>query len=54
MGIAESGELIETNVPGDKDREYSCLKAGLLLLSEIIVCAWAMESLAMQLSISGD
>ena len=52
MGIAESGELIETNVPGDKDREYSCLKAG--LLSEIIVCTWAMKSLAMQLSMSGD
>ena len=52
MGVAESDELIETKVTGDKDREDAGLKAG--LLSEGMVCAWSMELFAVQLGMSGQ
>ena len=52
MCVAESDKLIETKVTGDKDREDAGLKAG--LLSEGMVCAWLMESFAVQLGTSGQ
>ena len=51
MGVAESDELIEPKVTGDKDREDAGLKAG--LLSKGIVCAWLMDAFAVQLGASG-